>query len=218
MEAIPTILAHDHPWICAGVRALLTETPDINLVGETANCHEALRPCRSLRPEVALIRLHLMAPFLDWMLLYLRDCCPDLKVLVIVNGEGDADLERALTLGVTGCLSGQEDGDMLAQAIRTVATGGSWLSPSVVHRLAEYKMDEPSPTPPSPLTGHERQVLDLVARGRDNRQIAAELHLAGQTVRNYVSRIYGKLGVRSRPEAMIWAGEHGFGREHQPRP
>jgi DNA-binding NarL/FixJ family response regulator len=136
---------------------------------------------------------------------YLRQHCPAVKVLVLTAYDDDAYVHGLTAAGVAGYVLKDEMPETVVRAIRAVEDGDTWLSRPVVEKLARLEMEETF------LTEREGQVLRLMARGWDNVQIAAELGLAEQTVRNYVSRIYTRLEMKSRAEVIVWARERGMG-------
>ena len=137
---------------------------------------------------------------------FVHEHCPHARVLVLTAYDDDAYVRGLLAAGIAGYVLKDEAPDVLVDAVRGVAHGGTWFSRAVVAVLA---------LPPRPavaagptLTNRERELLALLARGWDNARIAQELRLGEQTIRNYLSRLYGKLGVQTRAEAIVWAHAH----------
>jgi DNA-binding NarL/FixJ family response regulator len=204
-EPIRIVLADDHPLIRAGLRARLQAEPDIVVVGEASDGDEAQLRCRELHPDVMVLDLNMPGPPAMTTLAFFKEHCPPVRVLVLTAYNDDAYARGLLAAGVAGYVLKDEAPDALVDAVRSVAHGGTWFSQSIIAKLA-------APTPAAPandqLTGRERELLDLVGRGWDNARIAEELSLSEQTIRNYLSRLYGKLGVQSRAEAIVWARDH----------
>jgi DNA-binding NarL/FixJ family response regulator len=207
MEPVRVVLADDHPLIRSGLRARLEAEPDLVVVGEAAHGDEAQQRSRELRADILVLDLNMPGPPPTATVAFLREHCPEARVLVLTAYDDDAYVRGLLAAGVAGYVLKDEAPDALVDAVRSVAHGGTWFSRAVVAALADpLRKDGVAGLA---LTARERQLLDLVARGWDNFRIAEELHLGEQTVRNYLSRLYGKLGVQSRAEAIVWAHEHG---------
>src|SRR5688572_28411676 len=202
---IRIVLADDHPLIRDGLRARLQAEPDIEVIGEAANGDEAQTRCLELQPDVVVLDLNMPGPPATETIAFFKDHCPQIRVLVLTAYNDDAYVRGLLAAGVAGYVLKDEAPDALVHAVRSVAHGGTWFSQPIVAQLVA-----PSPMEPGgqQLTHRERQLLDLVAQGLDNIRIANQLHLSEQTVRNYLSRLYGKLGVQSRAEAIVWARDH----------
>ena len=205
---IRVLLADDHPLVRAGLRATLATAPDLALVAEAATADEAQRLCHEHGPDVLLLDLAMPGPPPAATVAYVGEQCPRTRVIVLTAHDEEAYARGLIAMGVAGYVLKDEAPEALVQAIRSVAQGGSWFSYAVIRKLAEPERPAPAA---GALTGRERQLLGLLAQGWDNARIAGELHLSEQTVRNYLSRLYAKLGVRSRPEAMAWLRDHGAG-------
>jgi DNA-binding NarL/FixJ family response regulator len=204
-ERIRVLLADDHPLVRAGIRSVLTAEEDIALVGEAVDGDQVLRLCQELEPDILLLDLNMPGPSPFETVAYLRQHCPAVKVLVLTAYDDDAYVHGLTAAGVAGYVLKDEVPETVVRAIRAVEDGDTWLSRPVVEKLARLEIEETF------LTEREGQVLRLMARGWDNVQIAAELGLAEQTVRNYVSRIYTRLEMKSRAEVIVWARERGMG-------
>lgn len=205
-EPIRVVLADDHPLIRSGLRARLEAEPDLAVVGEAADGEEAQQRCRSVEAEVLVLDLNMPGPPPTATMAFVQAHCPELRVLVLTAHGDDAYVRGMLAAGVAGYVLKDEAPDALVDAIRSVAHGGTWFSRSVVEVLMQP--DRPVTLGGLALTHRERELLRLLARGWDNARISRELDLGEQTVRNYLSRLYGKLGVKTRAEAIVWAHKH----------
>lgn len=211
VKTIRVLLADDHPTFRAGVKFILAGTNELLVVGEAQTNDETLRFCQQLEPDVLVLDLKMPGPTAVETINAIQKHCPETKILIL-SGYGDKQQVQEVTaLGIVGYVLKGEEIETLVEAIRMVAGGGTWFSQAIMEKLIPPRGEDLMGL--SALTERERQVLDLLAQGQDNARIAAELHLAKQTVGNYLSRIYEKLGVRSRGEAILWAREHGLGKK-----
>ena len=138
-----------------------------------------------------------------------RRLSPKTKILIVTAFYDATSVRELISAGASGMLLKDETSGKFVLAVRTVAQGGYWFSPLAVKGLIESPADT-ARSSNRKLTGREREILILVTQGMSNEQIAEKLELSSQTVRNYISRIYSKLGVRSRTEAVTWAREQGL--------
>ena len=201
-ESIRILLADDHPLIRSGLRARLEAEPDIVVVGEAADGTEAQRRCRANSVDVLVLDPNMPGPPPTATVAFVHEQCPGTRVLVLTAYDDDAYVRGLVAAGVDGYVLKDEAPDALVQAIRNVAHGGTSFSRSVVSFLAS----EPQRTVPVDvlLSDRDRELLELLTRGWSNARIAAELRLGEQRGRNYLSRLYGKLGVQTRSEAIVW--------------
>ena len=210
---VPTIhvlLADDHALIRTGIRAVLLPEPDIVLVGEATNGDEVRHLAQALQPDVVLLDLNMPGPAPFETVCTLQKLCPNSKLTILTAYDDDAYVRSLVGAGVAGYILKDEATEVVVQAIRVILQGGSWFSRAVMEKLVSIppeKISVPN------LTVRERQLLSMIARGWSNTDIAAELQLAEQTVRNYVSRLYAKLDVGSRAQAIVWAVENRVTRE-----
>ena len=207
-STIRVLLADDHPLVRAGLRATLVAENDFSVVGEATNGHRVQRLCAELQPDVLLLDLSMPGPPPLEIINYLHMHCPQVRVLVLTIYDDDVYVRNMIRAGVAGYVLKDDATAALIRAIRTVAQGDTWFSRAVLTKL--FRDNDPLAQERRPnLSVRERQILKLLAQGFDNGYIAAELRLAEQTVRNYVSRLYTRIGVRSRAEAVVWATRNG---------
>ena len=208
------LIADDHPLVLSGLRALLETLDGIEVVGEAADGHEAVRLAASLRPDVAVVDLQM--PEIDGVeaTRQITQRLPGTAVLVLTMHDDDASVFAALRAGARGYLlkgAAQED---VARAIKAVSRGEAIFGPAVAGRLLQFFSAAPeSVSPPFPqLTTREREILDLMAGGLTNAEIGQRLILSSKTVSNNVSVIFDKLQVAGRPKAIVEARNAGLGR------
>lgn len=207
LESIDVIIADDHPLMRSGIRATLQSAADICVVGEASDGNEAQRLCRRLAPDILILDLNMPGPSFLETLTSLKKAAPSVNVLVLTAFDDGVYVRSLVKAGIAGYILKDEVPDALISAVRTVRHGGTWFSRAVFSKLYEVNLSDGALRD---LTDRERDVLGLVATGRDNGEIARELGLAEQTVRNYVSRVYEKVGVRSRVELAVWARDLGL--------
>lgn len=212
-ERIRLVIVDDHPSFRSGLRALLATADDIEVVGEAADGNEAVTNVGRLQPDVVLMDVTM--PGADGIEATGRiiDASPHIAVIVLTMDGGDASVMAALRAGARGyVLKGAQRAELL-RAIRAVAAGDAVLGPGVARRLPAYLAptapDAPAPFPE--LTDREREILALVAQGRSNAEITDRLVVSPKTVRNHISNIFAKLGVRDRAAAIVLAREAGLG-------
>jgi len=210
------LLVDDHPLFLDGVRAALSSAPDIEVVGEAHDRREALEKAGELTPDVVLMDLNLPDGSGIDATRDILAVCPQTRILVITMSVDDDAVVAAMRAGARGyVVKGAGRADLL-QAVRTVSTGGAVFSPSVAERLGTFFSGlavQPGREMFPQLSDREREVLDLVARGRDNRAIARDLFLSEKTVRNHVSTILTKLDAESRGDVIARARRAGLGQE-----
>lgn len=207
---IRIVLADDHPILRKGLLKTLAVEVDIMLVGEASDGTQAQHLCRELQPTVLLLDLHMPGPTATETVVYVRQHCPTTQVLILTMMDDDTSVQEMLTAGVVGYLLKDEATAVVVQAIRTVAQGKTWFSPTIAKKVVRWKKGTSTHWKFLALTAREQEILGLIAQGWGNLRIATQLNLSEQTVRNYASRIYARLGVNSRAEAIMWAREHGI--------
>ncbi|NJC70046.1 response regulator transcription factor [Planosporangium thailandense] len=212
---IRVVLVDDEAMVRVGLRMVLTAEPDIEVVGEAPDGASAVDVVASTRPDVVLMDIRM--PHVDGIEGARRVLAghPDVRVVVLTTFDEDDYVEAALRAGVSGFLLKVSPPEQLIEAVRTVATGGGLLDPSVTLRVIESFAAAPSVRTPraavlDTLTERERDVLRLVARGLSNAEIAGQLYLGEATVKTHVSSVLAKLGVRDRVQAVVAAYETGL--------
>jgi DNA-binding NarL/FixJ family response regulator len=210
------LLVDDHPLFLDGVRAALAGAPDVEVVGEAHDCREAVEKATTLRPDVVLMDLNLPDGSGIDATRDILAAAPGTGILVITMSDDDDAVVAAMRAGARGyVVKGAGRADLL-HSVATVAAGGAVFSPAVAARLGGYFSGlaaQPGREMFPRLSEREREILDLVARGHDNRRIARELFLSDKTVRNNVSTLLAKLEVADRAEAIARARRAGLGQE-----
>ncbi len=199
------LLVDDHELVRRGLRELIEDEPDIEVVAEAATAADAAAAIDAHRPDIAVLDVRLPDGNGVDVCRAARDRDPALRCLILTSYAGDDPLFDAILAGAAGYVLKDAPGAEIVDAIRTLATGRSLLDPSVTDRVLERLRAKPPEDPIGCLTAQERRVLDLVAEGMTNREISQRLYLAEQTVKNYVSTILGKLGLERRTQAAILA-------------
>jgi DNA-binding NarL/FixJ family response regulator len=208
------LLVDDHPLFLDGVRAALTGAGDLEVVGEAPNVAEAVARAAELVPDVVLMDLNLPDASGVEATARILAARPESRVLMMTMSADDDAVVASMRAGARGYIVKGTGRNELLHAIRTVAAGGAVFSPVVADRLGRFFTGlavgggrEAFPQ----LTGRELEVLDLVARGLENRRIARELGLSDKTVRNHVSNVMAKLDVQDRSAAIARARAAGLG-------
>ena len=216
-ERIRVLIVDDDDLMRAGLRGVLASDDAIELVGEANDGREAAYRVRLLKPDVVLMDVRM--PDLDGISATreLTAAFPEVKVVILTTFEQDDYIFGALSAGASGFLLKRTRPEELIAAIHTIAAGDSLLSPSVTSRVVERMAGQPQPDAArdarlEDLTPRETQVLELVARGRSNAEIAADLIIEESTVKTHVKRILAKLDARDRVQAVIFAYESGLTR------
>ncbi|MEU7902578.1 response regulator transcription factor [Actinoplanes sp. NPDC049118] len=212
---IRVLIADDQAMVRQGFGALLAAQPDLLVVGDAPDGAEAVAAARRLDPDVVLMDVRM--PVMDGLEATRRLMTPGstVKVLILTTFDLDDYVYEALRAGASGFLLKDAPAADLVHAVRVVAGGEALLAPSVTRRLiAEFaarpRTQRPRPTALAALTPRETDVLRLIARGRSNQEIAADLVVAEQTVKTHVGRILAKLGLRDRAQVVVFAYESGL--------
>jgi DNA-binding NarL/FixJ family response regulator len=216
---ISVALADDQAMLRTGFRLILSQEADIDVVADAADGREAVEVCTRLRPDVVLMDIRM--PRLDGIAAtraLAAAGCPT-KVLILTTFDADDLVYDALRAGASGYLLKDAPADQLVHALRVLADGGALLAPEVTRRLIAQFATAPAATLDAarlePLTDREREVLVLVARGLSNGEIARDLVVSEATVKTHISRLFEKLQVRDRTQAVIAAYETGLVRPGQ---
>jgi DNA-binding NarL/FixJ family response regulator len=207
------LVADDHPVFRDGLRSLFALDPNVELVGEAATGTEAVDAAAELDPDVVVMDLHM--PGMNGIEATRRivETSPGVGVLVLTMFEDDESVFAAMRSGARGYLlkgAGQEE---IVRAIESVGRGEAIFGPTIARRVIDFfAQPARSPHPFPDLTDREREILELIAQGRSNPDIARHLVLSTKTVRNHVSNIFTKLRVADRAQAIVRAREAGLGR------
>jgi DNA-binding NarL/FixJ family response regulator len=212
MPKLRVLIADDQPLMRAGFRAVLEATGDIEVVAEAADGLEAVTTAKAAQPDVILMDVRM--PNLDGIEAIKR--LPQHRVLVLTTFGLDEYIVEALRAGASGFITKDVRAEELVRAVRVVAAGDALLTPAVTRQLLDRvarRLPAPvsaTPTALSQLTEREREVLELLARGMSNAEIAGSLIVGEATVKTHVSNVLMKLGLRDRVQAVVLAYEIGL--------
>ncbi|MET0418833.1 MAG: response regulator transcription factor [Actinoplanes sp.] len=211
---ISVLVADDHPIFRDGLAVLLASVDGIEVVGTAADGIEAVAAATRLRPDVVVMDVQM--PRLNGVeaTRKLAADAPGVGIVVLTMSEDDGTVFSAIRAGARGYLVKGAEQEEIVRAITTVAAGGAVFGATLAQRIAEFfAAGPPTPTEAFPqLTAREREILELLAAGRSNGQIATALYLSPKTVRTNVSNVFAKLQVADRAEAIVRAREAGLGR------
>jgi len=215
-EMISLLLVDDQQLLREGMRILLELEEDMTVVGEAGNGREAIDLYAKLRPDVVLMDVQMpeMNGIDATRQIYMQD--PAAAILILTTFDSDEYVFEGIRAGALGYILKAMSGDELARAVRTAYRGDAWLEVSVARKIIDsFTRTPPSSDPPvsrlfTPLSEREREVLHLMGQGCRNREIAARLHLAEGTVKNYVSSLMGKLNAQDRTQAALRAQKLGL--------
>jgi DNA-binding NarL/FixJ family response regulator len=215
--AVNVFIADDQAMVRQGFRALLEEQPDLHVVGDAEDGRAAVDGVVRSRPDVVLmdIRMPVMNGLDAAAEILRRRYEPEPKLLMLTTFDVDDYVYEALRIGASGFMLKDAPADELARAVRVVAAGDALLAPSITRRFIEEATRNRRPPPRAAkelevLTAREREVLELIARGMSNAEIAAHLFVAEQTVKTHVGRVLAKLHLRDRAQAVVLAYETGL--------
>ena len=216
---VRVLVADDHPFFRDGLRVLLEATADTELVGEATDGDEAIALAQTLRPDVILMDLRMPGMGGIEATRKIISETPHVGILVVTMIEDDVSVFAAMRAGARGYLLKGADKDEMLLAIRAVGRGEAIFGPGIARRLMQY-FARPAATPTQSsqvvfpeLTDREREILNLIAAGWNNEEIAGQLFLSLKTVRNYVSNIFTKLQVVDRAQAIVRARQGGLGQD-----
>ena len=210
-ERLRVLVVDDHALFRRGLEMVLGGEPDLELVGEASDGQEAIEKAQETMPDVVLMDVRMPKRSGIEATAQIKDLLPHVKILMLTISDEEADLYEAIKAGATGYLLKEISTDEVATAIRAVADGQSQISPSMAAKLlTEFKSmiqrsDERRLVPAPRLTERVLEVLKLVATGMNNRDIAKELFISENTVKNHVRNILEKLQIHSRMEAVMIA-------------
>ena len=210
-EPIRVLIVDDHALFRRGLQMVLESEPDIEVVGEASDGHEALEQAEQTTPDVVLMDVRM--PRLSGIEAtgVLKDTMPSARIIMLTISDEETDLYEAIKAGASGYLLKEISIEEVAGAVRNVHQGQSMISPAMASKLiTEFASmvrgrEERTSVPAPRLTERELQVLKLVARGKNNRDIGADLFISENTVKNHVRNILDKLHLHSRMEAVVYA-------------
>ncbi|HEU4328007.1 MAG TPA: response regulator transcription factor [Roseiflexaceae bacterium] len=202
-QPIRVVIADDHNVVRAGIRELLADEPDIEVVGEARNGRDAVDVALARRPDVVVMDINM--PVLSGVeaTRQIRAGAPEVRVLVLTSYGDDPYIYGLLDAGASGYLLKTAEDQEIVRAVRLTAAGQAVIDPAVAPRLLA-RLSKPAAAS-GELTERELEVLRLAGHGQSNKQIGAALQISDRTVQNHLANIYGKLGVASRTEAVTTA-------------
>jgi DNA-binding NarL/FixJ family response regulator len=215
---VRVLVADDQALVRAGFRMILDAQPDITVVGEAGDGYEAIRLSHEQAPDVLLMDIRM--PALDGIAAtraLTQDGTSSVRVVILTTYDLDEYVYEALKAGASGFLLKDVAPERLIDGVRAVVAGDALLAPSITRRLiSEFVSNRPPSPSPSPnhlladLTPREIDVLQLIASGRNNTEIAAQLHISENTVKTHVTHVLDKLRLRDRVQAVIFAYQTGI--------
>ncbi len=203
---IRVLVADDHAVVRAGIVALLSAEPGIEVVGEAVDGEQAVELALALRPDLVVMDVRMPRLTGDAATARIREHADDVRVLVLTTYESDASILSAIEAGASGYLLKASPADELIAGVRSVVAGEVALSPAIAAQLVA-RVRAPAP---ATLTPRETEVLRLVAEGLSNRVIGERLHLGEATIKTHLLRTFEKLGVNDRTRAVTLAMERGL--------
>jgi DNA-binding NarL/FixJ family response regulator len=212
------LIVEDHPMFRDGLLKMLETVEDIELVGEAVTGEEAVELAEKLKPDIILMDVNLPKMSGIEATQRISAANPEIGILVLTMYDDDSSVFAAMRAGARGYLLKEANRDEIVRAIQAVAGGEAIFSPAIARRMMYYfevrtKQVQKEVFPQ--LTEREREVLDYIARGKNNAEIASSLSLNQKTVRNHVSNILSKLHASDRAHAIIMAREAGLGQENE---
>ena len=202
-QTIRVMVVDDHQVVRQGLVALINTEPGLMTVAEASDGQQAVEMFRQYRPDITLMDLRLPGMGGVDATRLIRQEFPTAKIIVLTTYDGDEDIYRALKAGAQGYLLKGVSFDDLLDAIRTVHAGARRIPPAVAERLAERMAGQE-------LTGRELQVLELIVKGRSNKDISTELSISEATVKSHINSLLSKLGVNDRTQAATSALQRGI--------
>ena len=215
MSKLGILLVDDHPIVRKGLRALVAEQVDMEVIGEAGDGRNALLQAKDLEPDVMILDITL--PDLNGIQVMerIKQLCPRTKVLILTVHEASGYLRQLFQTGAAGYLLKKTAGEELAHAIRVVASGGAYLDPTLAGKIVTTLVNNSAARgkdeiPGSRLSDREKEVLKLIALGYSNKEIAGQLDLSAKTIETYKARLIEKLGLNSRAELVRYALNQGW--------
>lgn len=202
-NTIRIFIVDDHAVVRLGLKTMLESEPDMKVVGMAASGKDALEAIPSVLPDVVLADLRMREMSGEAMLIELRHLCPSVRSVVLTTYHSDEDVFGAVKAGAMAYILKSSSLEQVAEAIRKVYAGERWIPAHIAQQLAQRLSR-------APLSARELEILQLVARGMKNHEIAEELSISENTVRNHVVSVLEKLGVRDRSEAIAVALQQGL--------
>ena len=200
---IRVMTVDDHPLLREGISTLINSQPDMHMVGEASTALEALERFRELRPDVTLMDVRLPDKSGIEAMMSIRSEFPNARLIMLTTSEGDVEIQRALAAGAQGYILKSMPPKEMVEAVRMVHAGKKRIPPSIAAHLAEHYADED-------LTAREIEVLQQVAGGNRNRDIADRLFISEETVKVHIKHIMEKLGASDRTQAVAIAIKRGI--------
>jgi DNA-binding NarL/FixJ family response regulator len=218
MESLRVLIADDHPLFRHGIAALLAASPEFQVVGEATSGEEVVTLAEQLQPDVILMDIRMPGISGIDATRQILHTSPHIRILMVTMSEDNASVFAAMRAGARGYVLKEAQKDDMLRAIRAVGRGEAIFSSAIAGRLIDF-FAAPRPTVPPQafpeLTERESEILNLIAQGHSNPEIAERLVLSPHTVRNYVSNIFSKLQVVDRAQAIVRARERGLGYDGQ---
>lgn len=209
-HAIQIMIADDHPIVRRGIANELSQHPDMEVLGEAANGNDVLQSLQTHAFDVLVLDIN-MPGMRAVDLLHQLSSHPKPPQTLILTAHNDPEhILAMLKAGAKGYMLKDELPETIIAAVRAVARGETWLSPSLLSSMIMYTTGAPIETPGPMLSSRETEVLSLLVEGRDNREIGGELCISERTVRFHLRNIYDKVGVRGRGEAIAWGVRQQF--------
>ena len=207
---IRILLVDDQSIVREGLASLLETQPDLEIVGEAENGKIAVERSLILKPDVILMDIRM--PVMDGVaaIKALSQQAPEIKILVLTTFDDDEYVTQAIACGAKGYLLKDTPSVELAQAIRTVNRGYTQLAPGLLEKAISNPVPTTIPSELAQLTSREKEVLQLIAKGYNNKEIAAQLYITERTVKNHVNSILRRLNLRDRTQAAIFANKFDF--------
>lgn len=216
-DKIQVVVVDDHPLFREGVATTLSSSPDIDVVAQGASAEDAVRLANDLLPDIILLDISMPGSGIN-AAAAIANSCPVVKIVMLTVSEHEEDVLQSLKAGARGYILKGVTARELISTVRAVHSGESYVTPRLAASLlvdlkGASDAAEPASGPLDELTQRERQILELVATGRSNKEIARELDLAEKTVKHYMTNILEKLQVRNRVEAALLAQKVSQGRD-----